>query len=163
MVHPGAWLTPRAVAERAGPWDETPSPDDDGEYFSRVVLASRGIRRAPGVFSYYRKHRSGANLSSARSLRLLAGAMHSLDRKAEQLLARADNPRARRGLARCYVERAVSAYPYNPAASSHGLQRARELDPACRIPPLGGKSEMIRRIFGWKIARRLSVWRNARN
>jgi glycosyltransferase involved in cell wall biosynthesis len=161
MVHPGAWLTPRAVAERAGPWDETPSPDDDGEYFSRVVLASRGLRHAPGVHSFYRQHTSGTNLSSARSRLLLQGAMHSLDRKAEQLLARSDNPRARHGLARCYVERALRAYPYAPAVSRHGLDRARQLDPAIRIPSLGGKSELIRRLFGWKIARRLSAWANA--
>jgi glycosyltransferase involved in cell wall biosynthesis len=159
MVHPGAWLTPRAVAEQAGRWDETLSPDDDGEYFSRVVLASRGLRRTD-VYSYYRKHRFGSSLSSARGHRLLAGAMYSLDRKAEQLLARTDDPRARRGLARCYLERAVVSYPDNPAASDHGIKRARELDPACRIPSLGGKSEVIRRVLGWKAARRFSVWRS---
>ena len=159
MVHPGAWLTPRSVAAKAGPWDETPSPDDDGEYFSRNVLASHGLRRAPGVYSFYRKHISGANLSGARSRQLLLGAMHSLDRKAEQLLARTDDARARRGLAHCYVERAVSAYPFCPEASRHGLACARQLDPACTIPNLGGRSELIRRFFGWKAARRLSAWR----
>jgi glycosyltransferase involved in cell wall biosynthesis len=39
----GAWLTPQSVAEAAGPWDEVVrSPDDDGEYFARVILASGG-------------------------------------------------------------------------------------------------------------------------
>src|SRR5262249_13385356 len=40
MVCVSCWLTPRAVADEAGPWDESLSLDDDGEYFNRVVLAS---------------------------------------------------------------------------------------------------------------------------
>ena len=39
MMHPSAWLVPRAVAERAGPWNETLTLNDDGEYFCRVLLA----------------------------------------------------------------------------------------------------------------------------
>ncbi|MDE3084845.1 MAG: glycosyltransferase family 2 protein, partial [Verrucomicrobiota bacterium] len=43
MMHPSAWLVPHAVADRAGPWDEALTLNDDGEYFCRVLLASNGI------------------------------------------------------------------------------------------------------------------------
>ena len=33
-----------APSQRAGPWDDSVrSPDDDGEYFARVMLASKGF------------------------------------------------------------------------------------------------------------------------
>ena len=47
MMHPWAWLPSRALARKAGPWDESLSLDDDGESFTRVVLASPGVRCCP--------------------------------------------------------------------------------------------------------------------
>ena len=38
------WLTSRELAEVAGPWDTRLLSDDDGEYFCRVLLASKGTR-----------------------------------------------------------------------------------------------------------------------
>ena len=38
-----SWLMSRKLADLAGPWWEIRSPDDDGEYFCRVVAASEGI------------------------------------------------------------------------------------------------------------------------
>ena len=54
MMHPAAWLTSRRLASAAGPWDETLSLNDDGEYFARVALAARTIRYCPAARSYYR-------------------------------------------------------------------------------------------------------------
>jgi glycosyltransferase involved in cell wall biosynthesis len=41
MIQTNAWLTPADVIKRAGYWSEIYSPDDDGEFFCRVLLASR--------------------------------------------------------------------------------------------------------------------------
>ena len=54
MMHPSSWFVPRAVADRAGPWDESLSLNDDGEYFCRVLLASAGMAFEPTGRSYYR-------------------------------------------------------------------------------------------------------------
>jgi len=154
MVPPGAWLTPRAVAEKAGPWDETPSPDDDGEYFARVVLASAGIRRTPGRF-YYRKHPALGSWSASKNARQQAGALHSLERKMQHLLARSGDPRARRALANCFMGRAVSAYPDFPEVWRRALATAKELGGSNYVPPFGTRQgELFRRLFGWKAARR---------
>src|SRR5688572_5630451 len=48
------WLVSRELTEGAGPWNTELLGDDDGEYFSRVVLASRGIRFVPESKVYYR-------------------------------------------------------------------------------------------------------------
>jgi glycosyltransferase involved in cell wall biosynthesis len=48
------WLAPREVVERAGPWDERLTFHDDAEYFTRVALASAGVRFVPHAVVYYR-------------------------------------------------------------------------------------------------------------
>ncbi len=154
MVPHGAWLTPRAVAEDAGGWDETPSPDDDGEYFARVVLASAGIRRAAGRF-YYRKRATGGSWSSTRNAILQAGALYSLERKMQHLLARTNDSRARRALANRFMQSAVDAYPYFPKITRRALEKAHELGGTDYLPPYGTwKGELFRRVFGWKATKR---------
>ena len=54
MIQPNAWLTPRALIDKAGMWNEFRSPDDDGEFFCRVVLASAGIKFSDTGINYYR-------------------------------------------------------------------------------------------------------------
>ncbi len=159
MVHPGAWLTPRNVADTAGLWDEQPSPDDDGEYFTRVVLASAGIRRANSGISYYRKYKTGSNLSSTNSEKLQWGALHSTDLKAQHILAKTDTPRAKKALTRCYKERAVLAYPNYPKVTEAALARIQELGGTDYLPCLGGwRIELLNKFFGWKFARQASVY-----
>ncbi|MDF5717771.1 MAG: glycosyltransferase family A protein [Rhizonema sp. NSF051] len=158
MVHPGAWLTPRSVANTVGQWDEQPSPDDDGEYFARIVLASAGIRRVNTSVSYYRKHKSSTNLSSANSERLQWGALRSIDLKTQHILAKTDTPRAKKALARCYMERAVIAYPSYPKVTEAALARIEELGGIDYLPCLGGwRIELLNKLFGWKFARKASV------
>lgn len=48
------WLVSREVAIAAGPWDESLHYDQDGEFFSRILLASNGTRFVPGTGIYYR-------------------------------------------------------------------------------------------------------------
>lgn len=161
-VHPGAWLVPRSVAQRAGFWDETLSLDDDGEYFARVVLASRGIRRSATGRSYYRKYHQENNLSSKTSEPFQWSAIHSIDSRAQRILSSTDSARAKRALARAYMNRAVFAYPEYPAVTEVALHRVRNLGGTDYLPSLGGRRiEFIRRLFGWRVARRVShAYRN---
>lgn len=164
MVQTGAWLTPRAVAQAAGPWDEHPSPDDDADYFARVVLASSGLRRVEKAVNYYRKHRTG--LSCKISEVHQRGLIRTLDARAQQILSRTDAPHAKRALARNYMQRAFMAYPDYPEISEMALKRMRELGGDESLLHFGSwKSRLINRIFGWRCARKSSalfhrhVWR----
>jgi hypothetical protein len=42
------------LTDEAGPWDSRLLGDDDGEYFCRVLLNSKGVRFVPGSIVYYR-------------------------------------------------------------------------------------------------------------
>ncbi len=52
VVH--GWLTPRALIEKAGPWNEELTVNDDGEFFSRVLLKADYIHFVPTGVAYYR-------------------------------------------------------------------------------------------------------------
>ena len=159
MVPYGAWLTPRSIAERAGPWDDSVhSPDDDGEYFARAVLASRGIRASKAGRYYYRKFVQGGSYSTTYSEVLLRGRLHSLKCKAKWLLARTDRPRAYRALANRYLDLAFVAYPSFPKLTDEALRKATEMGDTDYFPRFGTwKGELLRHLVGWKAAKRLNA------
>ena len=155
----GAWLTPRSVADAAGPWDDSVrSPDDDGEYFARVMLASRGVRASKTGCYYYRKFRQGGSYSTTRSETNLRGRLHSMNSKVACLLARTNAPEVYRALANRYVELAFSAYPDFPRLTDESLQRANEMGGTSYVPSFGTwKGNLLRRLVGWKAARTLNA------
>jgi glycosyltransferase involved in cell wall biosynthesis len=155
----GAWLTPRSVAERAGPWDDsTRSPDDDGEYFARVVLASRGIRASKAGRYYYRRFVQGGSYSTTYSGVLLRGRLHSLNCKAQWLLARTRDPRAYRALANRYLDLAFGAYPSFPQLADEAIREAQEMGHTDYRPRFGTwKGELLRHLIGWKAAKRFNA------
>jgi glycosyltransferase involved in cell wall biosynthesis len=57
-LNPAAWLVSRQLTEKAGPWDERLSMDDDGEYFARIVAASNGVRFIGDARCFYRQSSS---------------------------------------------------------------------------------------------------------
>jgi glycosyltransferase involved in cell wall biosynthesis len=54
-LSPAVWLVSRSMTEKAGPWDERLSMDDDGEYFARVVAASDDVRFIRESKCFYRQ------------------------------------------------------------------------------------------------------------
>lgn len=155
----GAWLTPRSIAGDAGPWDDSVrSPDDDGEYFARVMLASRGIRASKTGCYYYRRFRQGGSYSTTFSETNLRGRLHSLDSKARNLLARSQDPKAYRALANRYVDLAFNAYPDFPKLTEQALQKAKEMGGTDYVPPLGTwRGNFLVRVLGWRTAKRLNA------
>lgn len=154
MMHPSAWLVPRTVAERAGPWNETLSLNDDGEYFCRVALAGTGMAFCPAGRSYYRSGLTGS-LSQQRGERARRSQFRSLELITDHLLAAENSPRTRRAAAN-YFQRFI--HDYFPAPADL-MQRA-----AARVtvlggstlgpPPMGPRTAGLARILGWK-----TVWR----
>lgn len=154
MMHPGAWLVSRSLAAKAGPWDTRLSLDDDGEYFTRVVLAARGVRDCPEATSYYRSHVAGS-LSGQRSAKALRSACLSGVLCARHLLEAEDSARTRRACADMFMRLAFSIYPDCPE-----LVRECEAQAAfyggSPVKCEGGRMFSIaERMFGWKAAKRM--------
>lgn len=156
MMHPAAWLVPRRVADQAGPWDESLSLNDDGEYFCRVLLASAGVAfcSEPSARSYYRSGLSGS-LSQRHSLRARRSQFHSIELIAGQLRTAEDSPRTRHASAQSYLRFVHDFFPSPPDLIRSAQIRAH--DPAglaLTAPPMGGKTAALARVIGWK-----NVWR----
>ena len=51
----GMWLIPRKLIRKTHGWDEKVLINNDGEYISRVILLSKGIKFCPWSVFYYRR------------------------------------------------------------------------------------------------------------
>jgi len=157
MMHPAAWLSPRALLDRAGPWDERLSLNDDGEYFARAMLAATGIRFCAAARSYYR-----SGLARSLSGRKDAAALESLGRSFELIighLAAADaSPRTRAAAAYAWKWLAFELYPGRPALARAAEARAAALGGSPRPVPAGPWFHRAARLVGWRAAKRLRDW-----
>lgn len=158
MMHPAAWLVSRRLAANAGLWNESLSLDDDGEYFTRVVLQSKGVRCCEAALSYYRSAVTGS-LSARRTRGAWDSALTSQRLCAEHLLARADTPEIRRACANQFQRLAYQIYPDCPDLVAACEKEAQRHGGADNHPDGGKIFNGFARIFGWKAAKRLQQWR----
>lgn len=153
MLFPALWLVPRPIAVAAGPWNEALTLNDDGEYFSRVVLASAGVLFCQGARCRYRSGLADS-LSSSKNW---ASGLAAIAMCEAQMRAREDSERVRRGFALSWQHLAHGAYPYAPALAEEALAHARTLHPAVIRPDGGPAFKTLSRLVGWRTARRLQV------
>lgn len=162
MFPPIVWLTPRAVLDRAGPWDESLSLDDDGEYFARVLMASPGIRFVDGAVSYYRAH-NGSRLSGLRGRRAAESSFRSIEKKQSLLFAAEDSTRTRHALACAWQRFVWEQLDVAPDLTAKAFFYSRTLAPDLPPPPGPRLYRMTAKLLGWRRARRLQrAWETFR-
>ncbi|MBC6112167.1 glycosyltransferase family 2 protein [Pedobacter fastidiosus] len=113
MIQPNSWLVPKSLIEKAGPWNEELTLDDDGEFFCRVILASKGIVYAQESINYYRKFKSNDNLSSLTTDQAFRSAIKSTQLKYSHLSKKLDQKLLDKIFSRLYWAIAVELYPKN--------------------------------------------------
>ncbi len=156
MMHPAAWLTPRNVADAAGPWNEALSLDDDGEFFCRVLLASRGVRFTPAARTFYRTH-DGVRLSKMTGLRAARSTFLASELKERHLLTAEDSRRTRRALADRYSQYAWDQLGTAPDLAARAIARWQRLAPEVPPPAGGPLTTALVDVLGWQTARRLQL------
>ena len=154
MMHPAAWLVPRPIAEKAGSWNESLSLDDDGEYFCRVVLASKGVKFCQGAKTYYRSGNS-TSLSGSQSPAALESAFLSLDLSTKALLSTEDNPRTRHACATKLQRFIYEVYPDVPDLRKKAEARVQQLGGSELKPHGGPMFKLLSHIVGWQQAKRI--------
>ena len=161
MIQPNAWLTPRKLIDKAGPWNEFRCPDDDGEFFCRVVLASQGIKYSDAGVNYYRKFRNSNSLSAQRNLQAFENIVVSIDLKYSYLKAVMNEPVIDRIFARHYWRTGVMAYPQHKKFSRQCIRKAKALG-YTGIKYTGGPSgQRLASLFGWKLPKLLLHYRQS--
>jgi glycosyltransferase involved in cell wall biosynthesis len=159
MVPGGCYLVPRTIVQRAGPWMTQPSPDDDGEFFLRVVLESRGVKGTSGRL-YYRKFRSPISLSGTVNERWLRGVYAAIELKTATLLQHRNDPEVFRYAGRNFAGLAFDAYPDYPDIYRASVKAAHKYGVTTITPHFATKlGTVISGAFGWKAAKHLQKMR----
>lgn len=159
MVAQHAWLTPKVVIDRAGFWNEDLIKDQDGEFFCRVVMASKGICFAPNVLCYYRKHKRKGSISSGKSEKHLLSQLNALNSKAQQLKEFENTQEYKNAMALQYKILAIDAYPEHNNLYREAISNTNLFGGSIFEPVLGGKIiESVKSIFGWRAAKSFSYW-----
>jgi len=149
-----AWLTPRAISDRAGTWPPMRARNDDAEYFAKVVLQSSGVRFVPEARAYYRSGHSG--LSAASDREALEGYLWTLDQIADRLLAAEDSTRTRSALAASIDHFVSSVEVAAPDLARSAEQRVHRLVGRRFVMPNDGLSmRVLSRLLGRSGARAL--------
>lgn len=151
-----AWLLPRAVVEKAGPWNESLTLINDLEYFTRVVLASTSVAFCREARCFYRSNIAGS-LSGSRTRKAWESAFKSTQLSAGHLLAQERSERTLRACA-LNLERLVrNAFPEVPDLTAAAEEQIRSWGGA-RLPVEGGPLfRALASLAGWKSARRLQL------
>jgi glycosyltransferase involved in cell wall biosynthesis len=152
MMHPAAWLVPRAISDQAGCWHEELSLNDDGEYFARVVLASQGVRFCWGAKSYYRSGNS-TSLSTSKSYAAWRSAFQSIDLIVNNLLAKEDSGRIRQVCANAFQQLVYEIYPDAPDIRAQASLKISAFG-SSNLRPKGSPSfERLSKLTGWRVAK----------
>ena len=104
------WLVSRDICEIVGPWNENLTRDDDGEYFTRIVLASKSVRHVPTPNSYYRIGNQNS-LSMSSSDADLESLFMSIKLSIEHLISKVDDENTRSASFMYIQNRIHSFYP----------------------------------------------------
>jgi glycosyltransferase involved in cell wall biosynthesis len=156
MVTIHSWLTPKTLIEKAGPWNEAISVDDDGEYFCRIVLSANGIVFTDHIYNYYRKYKNGTNLASKRSLQAMESTFNALALKEQYLMTKKIEPKVQLTFALAYFKLAVDCYPTYKALSKKILKKAKlHLQKQPKLYVGSKVADFVANTISWKLARHI--------
>jgi glycosyltransferase involved in cell wall biosynthesis len=154
MMHGAAWLIPRRIVERAGGWNEELTLINDLEFFSRVLLASRGIKFCHGARTYYRSG-NPASVSGMKSRRAWESALLSLQLGTRSLLGSERSARTLSACARVFQRYAYEVYPQQPDLAAAAEREATALGGSPEGPSGGPVFKGLSSLIGWRNASRI--------
>ncbi|QNA45005.1 glycosyltransferase [Lacibacter sediminis] len=155
FIQTNCWLAAKQLIEKAGGWRAYRCPDDDGEFFARLLLASEGVVYVPGVYNYYHIEPGAANqLSQSKNKKYLQNTLLTIDLKHQYLIKKGKHPLINKAIAAQYLRFAVDQFPAQKNLSAIAYKRYQSLGENVQLPVLGGRMiELIKNIFGWRVAR----------
>lgn len=158
MVTIHAWLCPRQLIDAAGPWNESLTVDDDGEYFCRVLLQAQGVLKSGG-YSYYRKHTHARNLSAGKTRTNFLSQLQAMTLRFNHIAERGQSIELEQAYLRSLHHFRVSVYPQFPDLMELAEQQIRRLNKDFkfnyRFPSKMGN--LLSSLLGWQLTKRLQL------
>jgi glycosyltransferase involved in cell wall biosynthesis len=149
------WLVSRELTEAAGPWDENLHHDQDGEYFARVLLASKGTRFVPGTGIFYRASPSNRISYVGNSDKKKDSLFRSIRLHIQYLRSLEDSERVRKACIFYMQTWYPHFYPTRPDIVAELEAIAAELQGYLTVPRLSWKYAWIKPMLGWNAVIRL--------
>lgn len=146
------WLVSRELIDAAGPWDERLQYDQDGEYFTRVLLASNGTRFVPEGRIYYRISGSGRISYIGTSDKKKNSLFISMMLHIQYLRSLEESERVRRACLNYLQNWYHNFYPDRPDIVAAMDELAIQLKGRLEPPHLRKKYAWMQTLFGWKTA-----------
>jgi len=154
MTQPGMFLIPRKLLDIAGPWDEELTLIDDFEFFARLISHARAVLFTPKATLYYRSGVSGS-LSGRKDRTSAQSAYHALVRGTQSMLALRDDPEARQSSANVMQDFIYNFYPDHQDLCADLAVRIEALGGSTLLPDGPPRFHALRKILGWKLARKI--------
>ena len=159
FIQTNCWLTPRAIIDKSGFWRNYRCPDDDGEFFSRVILNCEGIIYVPLILNFYRRQNNDFKLSTNSTKKYVQNTLLTIDLKYQFLQLKHSSLALERAFAKQYLDYAIFNYPLYTIFSKISLKRYIQFNQKVELPILGGKFiEFVKLIFGWRFVRLLKYY-----
>lgn len=151
-MQPAAWLVSRKLIEKAGPWNERLSLDDDGEYSCRLVAASEAVTFVPSAKSYYRIGNL-SSLSQPTSDKAITSYFLAMFLCIKHLRSLDDSQGARDACIEFLQNRIAMFYPEETDLVEKAKRLALDLGGSLVPPRENWKFKFVRKLFGWKVAK----------
>jgi glycosyltransferase involved in cell wall biosynthesis len=148
------WLVSRELTVAAGPWDTRLWRDNDGEYFSRVLLASDRVKFVADAKSFYRRAGFTSISHIGGSNKKLESLFLSMTLHMRYLRSMEDSERTRVACLNYIRTWLPEFYPYRPDLVAELRRITSELGGQFEEPRLSWKYNWILRTLGWSRARR---------
>lgn len=149
MMQTSCWLAPRHIIEETGGWNEQISINDDGVFFTKVLMRASRIVFCPDAYVYYRRGHASLSTKDIYSDAKVSALLLSYEEQARELLATAPLPEIKRGLARNFSLVMCKAI-YGSSAYNTARNDIERLGLVPCHPHKGSKGEFISRIIGFE-------------
>ncbi len=156
-MNPATWLVTRELTQAAGPWDPRLISGEDGEYFSRAIVASDGIRFVPDARVFYRLVASSASYIG-RSSKKIESVFLGMQLEMAHVLSLDDSKRTRAACVKFLQTWLHHFYPDRLDIVKQAEQLASKLGGHLETPRLRWKYAWIEALFGFDRARRASLF-----
>ena len=154
MMQAGMFLIPKTILDETGGWDEELTLLDDFEFYARLISHCDEILFVPDTILYYRSGLAGS-LSQRSDRKGAESGYLSFSRGVDHFLAKRDDAEAKKSAAAMLQDFIYTFYPAHPDLLAKATARVSELGGTTHEPDGPPKFQKLRKLIGWKLARRI--------
>ncbi|GAB3219720.1 glycosyltransferase family 2 protein [Algoriphagus aestuariicola] len=154
MMADSSYLVPRDLIEKAGPWNEAITVNQDGEFFLRVLVHAKAVLFEPSGRVFYRKP-GQSNVSQQKSYQASQSLLESYRCYERELLKRENSNRVIEALAKNYLRFIYVTHPKYPDLIREAEKEIEKFAFSNPVLIGGPRFQQISKWIGFKNAVRL--------